>query len=235
VKQRLMFQISSGGVVALVAAAVLGAWAATRVAGNPGLGQRRREPTRSEAAHRSRAEVGSRPETTGADARARRSADNLSPTPVHEEVAIAPSATAGTNADAGEAQASEQRLAADMKRLVRDLEFNAGLPEPIQQTVVPPPPPWRPESGTESQEPPVIDDVVPRGAPSSGGVRVTIRGKNLRASRVMFGLSEARIVSVSPDAVTVVAPGGDAGPVRIAVTNDDGSYAVARAPFTYGK
>ncbi|BDG06106.1 IPT/TIG domain-containing protein [Anaeromyxobacter oryzae] len=132
-----------------------------------------------------------------------------------------------------EERAAAERLATELGRLVRDLEFNAGLNEPTQQTVVPPPAPWRPDPRADGRAAPVVDDVWPRGAPAAGGARVTIRGRNLRASQVMFGATAARIVRAEDDAVTVVAPAGSAGPVVISVTNDDGTYALSRVPFTY--
>ncbi len=107
-----------------------------------------------------------------------------------------------TDAGAAEVESEEEReaaqpLAEGMKRLVRDIEFNAnaGLPEPLQQMVVPPPDPWRPDPAAETRPPPVIEDVQPRAGPAAGGARVTIRGKNLRAAQVMFGLDPARIVA----------------------------------------
>jgi hypothetical protein len=141
---------------------------------------------------------------------------------------------------AGEPQSEEEQeaaapLADRMRRLVRDIEFSAGLPEPLQQVVVEPPAPWRPDPSADARPPPVIEDVEPRAGPASGGARVLIRGRNLRAAQVMFGLDPARIVAAGPAAVTVVAPPARAGPVAIAVTNEDGSYAVAAVPFTYGK
>jgi hypothetical protein len=147
-----------------------------------------------------------------------------------------------TDGGAAEVESEEEReaaqpLAEGMKRLVRDIEFNAnaGLPEPLQQVVVQPPAPWRPDPAAETRPPPVIEDVQPRAGPAAGGARVTIRGKNLRAAQVMFGLDPARIVAAGPAVITVEAPPARAGQVAIAVTNDDGSYAVAAVPFTYGK
>jgi hypothetical protein len=80
---------------------------------------------------------------------------------------------------------------------------------------------------------PVINGLEPLAG--AEGTRVTIRGSHLRATQVMFGLSPADIVSASAEAVTVVAPPGAAGPAMIALTNDDGSYALAATPFTYGR
>lgn len=130
-------------------------------------------------------------------------------------------------------RAAAERLMGDLGRLVRDLEFNAELPEPPQQVVAASPEPWRPSTGAPSAAPPVIDAVEPRSGAAAGGARVTIRGRNLRPAQVMFGAEAARIVSASDQAITVVAPGGQAGSVTIAVTNDDGAYAFAGVPFRY--
>jgi hypothetical protein len=148
-----------------------------------------------------------------------------------------PATDGGAEVETEEEREAAQPLAEGMKRLVRDIEFNAnaGLPEPLQQVVVQPPAPWRPDPAAEARPPPVIEDVQPRAAPAAGGSRVTIRGRNLRAAQVMFGLDPARIVAAGPAVVTVEAPPARAGQVAIAVTNDDGSYAVAAVPFTYGK
>jgi hypothetical protein len=132
---------------------------------------------------------------------------------------------------------SSARLVAGMQKLARDLEYNAdrGLPEPPQQAVVAAPTPWRPEQGVDDRDGPVIDGLSPRGAPAAGGAQVIIRGRNLRPAQVMFGGAPARVVRVTGEAVVVVAPRGAPGPVTVAVTNDDGSFALSREPFTYGR
>lgn len=123
------------------------------------------------------------------------------------------------------------RMAESLRRLVRDLEYNRELPEPPQQTVVAAPAPWRPPAAVAPA--PVIEAIEPPGGPAAGGDRVTIRGKFLRPGQVMFGNAPAQVVSATAGAIAVVAPRGAAGQVPIAVTNDDGSFAVAAQPFTY--
>jgi hypothetical protein len=122
------------------------------------------------------------------------------------------------------------RIAGEMRRLIRDLEYTPGLQEPIQQTVAPPPATWTPPETDRPQ--PVIEAIQPRSAGAVGGTRVVIRGRNLRVAQVMFGNAAARIASASANAVTVEAPPG-AGQAVIAVTNDDGTWAMAADPFTY--
>jgi hypothetical protein len=86
----------------------------------------------------------------------------------------------------------------------------------------------------EANATPAIDDVWPDKGPSSGGERVVIRGKNLQPLQVIFGLTPARIVAATEDALTVEAPGAaDAGQVAIVVTNRDGNYAIAAGAFQY--
>ena len=125
------------------------------------------------------------------------------------------------------------RLQEAMGRLVSDLEFTPGLREPLQQTVVKPPDPWTPPADAGAHPPPDIAEVSPGSAPAAGGVLVTIRGRNLRAPRVVFGSRPARVFGGGADFVTVEVPPARAGPVTIAVTNDDGSWALSGQPFTY--
>jgi hypothetical protein len=116
-----------------------------------------------------------------------------------------------------------------------DLEFTEGLPEPPQQQVVPAPAPWTPPSGSDANPKPIIEDVWPDKAPASGGERVVIRGKNLQAAQVVFGLVPARIIDINAaqDTLTVVVPASAAGRVAIVVTNSDGNYALAGSIFQY--
>lgn len=132
--------------------------------------------------------------------------------------------------DAGTAQ-----FMAAMARTISDLEYNAaaGLPEPPQQNVLPPPPAWKPPANADDNAKPLIQDVLPGQGAATGGERVTIRGKNLQPSAVLFGLSPARILGVAEDAVTVLSPPAGAGPVSIVVTNPDGNYAISATPFRY--
>ncbi len=124
-------------------------------------------------------------------------------------------------------------ITASLQKLARDLEFTPGLREPIQQNVVAPPAPWTPSPDAEAASPPVIDAISPRVARTPGGVVVTIRGRNLDAMQVLFGLSPAAIVSQAPDVLMVQAPPGLPGDAPIVVTNRDGNYVVAATTFQY--
>jgi rubrerythrin len=115
-----------------------------------------------------------------------------------------------------------------------DLEFSAGLQEPPQQSVVPAPPAWTPPPDADASPTPLIEDVWPDKGPVTGGDHVVIRGKNLQAAQVLFGLVPGTIIEASEDHVTVAAPESDAGPVSIVVTNRDGNYAVGGS-FQYYK
>ncbi len=130
-------------------------------------------------------------------------------------------------------QEAAGRLQEAMGRLVSDLEFTPGLREPLQQTVVKPPDPWTPPADAGAHPPPDIAEVSPGSAPAAGGVLVTIRGRNLRAPRVVFGSRPARVFGGGADFVTVEVPPARPGQVTIAVTNDDGSWALSGQPFTY--
>jgi hypothetical protein len=79
----------------------------------------------------------------------------------------------------------------------------------------------------------VIEDVWPNKAAASGGERIVLRGRNLRAAQVVFGLTPARIIEAWDEKVTLAAPAAGAGPVAIVLTNRDGNYAVAGAAFQY--
>lgn len=139
------------------------------------------------------------------------------------------------NADRAEADASASAQLYVVRSESSDLEFSEGLVEPPQQQVLPAPAPWTPAPGADGAAQPVIDDVWPGKAPSSGGEKIVIRGKNLAAAQVVFGLAPARILSVSDsqDTLTVAAPAADAGEVGIVVTNRDGSYALSSGTFQY--
>lgn len=236
-KRRSLLQATPVRIAVLLGAVALGAWQAARLAERFWPGPSKREPGRSASPTAGLPEERPRPGPGGSefpplDAR-------QAGTPQLPAEAAVPS-EGSTPEGPGEPQTEEERAAAkeladSMKRFVMSLEFNVGLglPEPPQGVVVRPPAPWRPDPAAEGRPPPVIEDVDPRVGPASGGTAVTIRGRNLRASQVMFGLAPAPIVIASPEAVTVLAPEAGAGPVTIAVTNDDGSYALAAVPFTY--
>jgi len=51
--------------------------------------------------------------------------------------------------------------------------------------------------------------------------------------QVLFGNVAARVTSQSSNAVTVLVPEGNPGPVSVVVTNRDGTYAVAGAAYSY--
>jgi outer membrane murein-binding lipoprotein Lpp len=115
-----------------------------------------------------------------------------------------------------------------------DLEYNEGLPEPSQEQVVAAPPAWKPvvaEAGAASE--PQIDDVWPNKGPESGGAVVVIKGKNLQASQVLFGMAPAKIIEARADAVKVAVPEYGPGEVAVVITNRDGAYAVAMHAFRY--
>jgi hypothetical protein len=126
-----------------------------------------------------------------------------------------------------------ERVASDMAKLVRDLEFSPGLREPPQQLVQPQPEPWVRDPEREGP-PPVIEAILPGHARVQGGGRVAIRGQNLRVVQVMFGTTPARLLAASGSEVIVETPPGATGPVTVAVTNDDGTWAIATEPFVYG-
>jgi hypothetical protein len=130
-------------------------------------------------------------------------------------------------------RAEQARYHDAMRRVVSDLEFNRGLPEPIQQAVRPSPPAWTPDPAAEQEAAPEIDAISPARAPANGGVRVTIRGRYLHPAQVMFGQAPAAILAQTSEAVTVLAPPARAGAVQIAVTNVDGNFVIARATFVY--
>jgi hypothetical protein len=134
----------------------------------------------------------------------------------------------GSDDHSGEAS----HLAERMAKLVRDLEFTPGLPEPVQQTVEPQPEPWRPDPVREGPSP-IVEEIRPHRIPTTGGARVRIRGQNLRVVPVMFGTAPGRLLEASGNEVAVEAPPSAAGPVTIAVTNDDGTWAIAAAPIDY--
>ena len=135
---------------------------------------------------------------------------------------------------ADEERLDGEGLASGMAKLVRDLEFTPGQKEPPQQLVQPQPEPWKRDPSREGP-PPAIEAIAPRRARAEGGDRISIRGRNLRVVQVMFGSAPARLLSARGTEVIVETPPGSAGPVTVAVTNDDGTWAVASEPFVYGE
>jgi len=235
-KPRSLLQATPVRVAVLLGAVGLGAWQAARLAERLWPGQSKGEPGGGGSPTAGQAEKRPRQAYGGSDFGPldARQVGNLKRPAEAALPSEGPAPDGRGEPKTEEERAAAKELADGMKRFVLSLEFNAGLPEPPQGVVVRPPAPWRPNPAAEGLPPPVIEDVDPRAGPASGGVRVTIRGRNLRASQVMFGLAPALIVSAGPNAVTVLAPEASAGPVIIAVTNDDGSYAVSGLPFTYG-
>jgi hypothetical protein len=243
--------------VGVLAAAALGIWQAARMADALGFGPSAPTSGRPATAAPSGGERRAGPGSAAAGERAldpqRRpgalasssggglpggGATAASPDPAGGDPGAAPSQASsppeGEYRTEAEREAAE-RLKEQMARFVSDLEFTKGNREPLQQTVVPAPAPWRPPPDAGARPPPVIEAVAPRSAPAAGGARIVLRGRNLRVSQVMFGARLARITGATGEAVTVEAPPGSPGPVTIAVTNDDGSWALVGQPFTYVK
>ena len=132
-----------------------------------------------------------------------------------------------------EAEAQEaERIAEGMSRLVRDLQYSPGVPEPPQNIVRPSPEPWRSDPSRQGP-PPVVDSVEPRSGRVAGGDRVVLRGRHLRVVEVMFGPAAGTIVAATGSAVTVETPRSAAGGVAIAVTNEDGTWAIDEVGFTF--
>jgi hypothetical protein len=165
------------------------------------------------------------------------SGDHGTGTPRPDGSSGSPSALAADgqpDAPLTEAESREaERVAEEMGRLVRDLEYSSGLPEPPQQTVQRPPEPWRPDPARQGPSP-IVDSVEPRHGRAAGGDRVVLRGRNLRAVEVMFGQAAGKILSASGSTLTVETPSSGPGQVAIAVTNDDGTWAVVDGVFTFG-
>lgn len=132
------------------------------------------------------------------------------------------------------APGTEELFAAELQRrmakAISDLEWSPGLPEPVQRNIAPAPEPWRPAPGAALPAPTIAGVSPPAG---KGGAVVRIRGGDFRSPRVMFGELPAEVVVRAPAELTVVAPAGGEGAVAIAVTNGDGTYAVAEGAFTY--
>ena len=204
-----------------------------------GGGRRAAEPDLglADAGPRREAEPGSdrdAPSTLHADEAARDGGDADGGHPSDDDREALASRTDGEPA-AVEQDGPGEQLLASMARTIRDLEYNAdaGLAEPPQQVVRAQPPAWTPPAGADESPKPAIQDVWPSQGASTGGDRVTIRGRNLQPAQVLFGLTPARIVAASDAAVTVTAPAAGPGPVSIVVTNVDGNYAISAAPFLY--
>lgn len=114
-----------------------------------------------------------------------------------------------------------------------DLEWNTEFPEPPQTPALEAPPPWRPDPEAESRPKPEVEALSPPEAAPQGGTQVVLRGRNLSSPTVMFGMSPAKVLTATAEAVTVVVPAGRPGPVDVVLTNGDGNYAIASAGFRY--
>ena len=102
----------------------------------------------------------------------------------------------------------------------------------------PPPYVFQPLASTNIGVPtPVVTAVLPNSGPVAGGSTVTIHGYNLTTpTKVTFGSKAATsFTSVTPDAVTAVAPPGTNGStVNVQLTNSAGTSSVnSNAQFTY--
>jgi hypothetical protein len=239
---RLWVPVGPASVVAILAAAGLGIWSADRAADALGVGRSERADRGS--SHRTAERVAapgsapmryvSAPSLTFGGAGLQPKGGALPETQGGPIPAPGPEAAGEVAADDAERIAAAA-LTEGLRKLARDLEYNAsaGLREPPQQTVIAPPAPWRPPVAAASAPAPVIEALEPASAPVAGGERVVIRGQFLRPAQVMFGSAPAQVLTASAGSVAVVAPRGAAGRVTVAVTNDDGTFAVAAQPFTY--
>lgn len=226
----------------VVLAAALGIWQAARLSDALGFGPRStaagREAGAAQAAGAANAEAGSPGREGGPGSDGRGGAAQAGAAGAPGGAAAGGAFSEGIAAHDGEPRTEAEREAAErlqgeMSRLVSDLEFTSGRREPPQQTVVKAPAPWTPPPDAGTLPEPTIEAVTPHRAPAAGGVQVVIRGQHLRVSQVMFGSRAARIVAASGEAVTVEVPAGKPGQVTIALTNADGSWALAGQPFTY--
>lgn len=226
-------------------AGALGAWQASRVADALGFGPGAPAVESAAAAGGERPRGPSRPERAPVQGRragaplggfpsgqvARPAPPDARPWPDEPPVDRSRAIATGLAPRETEAEASA-RLTEEFRRLTRDLEYSPGLPEPRQQRMAPQPEPWRPDPEAAGSPAPVIEGVSPASAPAGGSAEVVIRGQHLRAAQVMFGATAARIIGARPDQVTVVVPPSAAGEVRIALTNEDGQFALSPASFT---
>jgi hypothetical protein len=83
-------------------------------------------------------------------------------------------------------------------------------------------------------DPPRLDAVEPLAGSSNGGTWVHLTGKGfLTGIRVLFGGTDATIVSVSDAAIDAKTPAHAAGPVDVTVINLDGQSATRGDAFTF--
>lgn len=92
-------------------------------------------------------------------------------------------------------------------------------------------------SGFEYVEagPPEVTEVVPKTGPTTGGVVVVVKGKNLRpGAEVLFGQAKAQTTYVlGPEGLGVLLPKGDEGPTDVTVKTQGFPDAVLKNGFTY--
>jgi hypothetical protein len=219
--------------VALGGAALCWMLARDAASGTHAAAGARRDP----ATLASRSDAGSAFAAEGASPAATAASAARDPAAPHPQEVVTPLAGPRDDArpEAGEmdpeTELAAARLQRRMQRFLSNLEYTPGLPEPPQQVIAPTPPPWTPPAALADLPQPVIDEISPRAA--AEGAHVSIRGRHLRVSQVMFGGLPAEVVSDGDDHVTVVVPAGGHGVVSIGLTNVDGTYAVADDAFTY--
>lgn len=87
------------------------------------------------------------------------------------------------------------------------------------------------------QGPPEVTEVVPASGPTTGGIIVLVKGKNLRPeSKVFFGGSAAPTSYVTgPDAIGVLLPKGSEGVVDVVIKTEGHPDATLKSGFTYSK
>ena len=90
-------------------------------------------------------------------------------------------------------------------------------------------------SAADSNQPaPVINDVQPASAPSTGAAVLAVSGENfIEGATVSVGGIPATVLGISGTAITVVAPANTPGPARVVVANPDGQSAVLAERFEY--
>ena len=246
--------------VAVLLAAGLGAWQATRVAawlgfgpdgsgagpnhrpGRPGaprfesavaLAERHQEALRRDPGEGSP----SGPPLEAAQAEEAGTApqpwDSAAWVPTEEETDGWSSADWDRYLRADAARKSAQAPAARLRGFMEGLRYSAGQREPMQTALVVRDDTWVAPAEPSGAPPPEVEQVSPGAAPSQGGARVVLRGRHLRPSQVMFGVAAARITGATADSVTVEVPPARPGQVVIALTNQDGAFVIVPQPFTY--
>lgn len=81
---------------------------------------------------------------------------------------------------------------------------------------------------------PVINSVAPEMGASAGGYTLTISGSNFESgTSVLFGTRYIQTIFINPNAVAVVVPSGESGPVDVSVSNPDGEMVTVQEAFLY--